>query len=50
MKGDTFSIDFSEVFYDQMIFMTGDCKKWVKMSKDQLEGDFDTGMKINLSV
>ena len=46
MKGDAFSVQFNETFFEQVIFMTGDCSKWVKMNVDQLTGDFDIGESL----
>ena len=39
MQGDPFSMDFSTMEYDQLVFMTGDCKKWVKIQKCQFTGE-----------
>ena len=37
MKGDTFSLDFSNMPYTEIIFVTGDCQQWVKMSKTEID-------------
>ena len=43
MKGNDFSVQFDETYFQQVIFMTGDCSKWVKINVNQLNGDFSTG-------
>ena len=35
IKGDSFSIDFTGIDYDEILFVTGDCQGWVRMDKSE---------------
>ena len=34
-KGESFSIDFTGIDYDEILFVTGDCQGWVRMDKSE---------------
>ena len=35
IKGESFSMDFTGIDYDEMLFVTGDCQGWVRMDKSE---------------
>ena len=52
MKGaESFSEQFDKYVYEDIIFMTGDCEKWVRMKASDFEaGNFDATVKVTSSA
>ena len=45
---DSFATDFSTLVYDEVLFMTADCSKWVLTSQSNMAGGWNGNGKLDV--